>query len=84
LFFETVFNLMQSEPRFRAAYIFQLVDWSTATVDLISQSLIDEGVDQTFIDQFAESLLTVGLIDFETGQARPAWPVVLDWMGRIR
>lgn len=77
-FFETVFAKMAAEPRLRAAYIFQLVDWDPALVDsFYTQPFIQAGLPQDFIDRFAESLETTGLIRYADGTTRPAWDTVI-------
>ncbi len=79
-FFKTVFAKMENEPRFRAAVIFQLVDWEPALIDeFYTQPLIEEGLASLdFIHRFAESLETTGLIRYEDGSSRPVWLTVLN------
>jgi hypothetical protein len=77
-FFETVFAELKSRPKFRAAYVFQLVDWDPDLVkEVYSEPLRKEGVPSLFIRQYAESLETVGLIRFSDGTPRPAWSTFL-------
>lgn len=76
-FYETVFRKMESEPRFRVAVIFQLVDWDPGLVDTFySRPFAQEGMPRDFIDRFAESLETTGLIRYTDGSRRPAWSTV--------
>lgn len=83
-FFETVFAKMQSEPGFRVAVVFQLVDWDPVLVDtLFTQPLMNEGVPQGFIDRLAESLETTGLIRYADGSSRPAWDSFIQWIVRF-
>lgn len=83
LFFETVFSYMENEPRFRAAVVFQLVDWSPATSGIFRQDLLDGGVDEDFVNVFLESLETLGLIRFKDGTTKPAWDEFLRWVERF-
>lgn len=79
-FFEVFFRAMQEEERLEAAFNFQLVDWSPETTEIFNQVLADEGMPQAFIDQFAESLETIGLIHYENGRRKPAWNEFLSWV----
>ncbi|MEL7531823.1 MAG: hypothetical protein AAFN10_10970, partial [Bacteroidota bacterium] len=83
LFFETVFEYMEQQPRFRAAVVFQLVDWSPATSGIFRQDLLDGGVDEDFVNVFLESLETLGLIRFSDGSPKPAWNEFLKWVERF-
>lgn len=77
-FFETVFAELKSRPEFRAAYVFQLVDWAPELVEeTYSAPLRNDGLPELFIRQWAESLETVGLIRFSDGTSRPAWSTFL-------
>jgi hypothetical protein len=77
-FFETVFAELENRPRFRAAFVFQLVDWDPDLVDeYYSGPFRAEGVPEPFIRQYAESLETVGLLRFADGSPRPAWNTFL-------
>lgn len=78
-FFETVFAELKSRPEFRAAYVFQLVDWAPELVtEVYSEPLRQEDAPDRFIQQWAESLETVGLIRFSDGTPRPAWDTFLE------
>ncbi len=79
-FFEVVFAEMQKHDRIRAAYNFQMVDWSPGTTEIFSELLRDEGLDQDFIDQFAESLNTIGLMHYSDGTKKPAWDEFIRWV----
>lgn len=83
LFFETVFAYMEEQPRFRAAIVFQLIDWSPATADIYRQPLLDGGLDEDFVEMFLESLRTLGLIHFDEGTPKPAWDEFLKWVERF-
>ncbi|MCB0056046.1 MAG: hypothetical protein KDE45_03435, partial [Caldilineaceae bacterium] len=78
-FFKTVFDRMRSEPRFRVAVIFQLIDWNPELVErLYSRPLLAAGVEPGFVARFAEALETTGLIRFADGSSKPAWELVLN------
>lgn len=73
-FFDVVLGELAARPRFRAAIVFQMIDWNPELVESeYSNSFRAEGVPETFIGQFAESLETVGLLRLNDGTARPAW-----------
>ena len=79
-FFEVFFQEMQNNDRIKAAYNFQLVDWSPNTTQIFSDALEAEGLDEEFINQFAESLNTIGLIHYDDGTKKPAWDEFVDWV----
>lgn len=80
-FFEVFFREMQNHDRIKAAYIFQMVDWSPDTTQIFSDLLEDEGLDPAFINQFAETLNTMGLVRYPDGTKKPAWDEFADWVG---
>ena len=82
-FFEVFFEEMASRERIRAAYVFQLVDWSPEVTDLVADPLRAEGVPVEFVQVFAESLQTIGLIRYEDGVSKPAWDEFLRWVERF-
>lgn len=78
-FFETVFAKMATEPRFKVAVVFQLVDWNPELVDsFYINSFIQAGLPQDPIERFAESLETTGLTRREDFSSKPAWTTVID------
>ena len=80
-FLENAFAKMESEPRLRVATVFQLVDWEPALVDsFYTQFFIQEGLPLDFIDRFAESIKTTGLIRYQDGSPRPSWNTFIRWM----
>lgn len=79
-FFEIFFTEMKNEDRMKAAFNFQLVDWSPEVTETYAQSLEGEGLPQEFIDQFSESLQTIGLIAYDTGRRKKAWNEFLFWL----
>lgn len=83
LFFETVFGYMEEHPRFRAAVVFQLIDWSPSTANIFRQDLLDSGIGEDFVNMFLESLETVGLMRFEDGTPKSAWNEFLQWVERF-
>jgi len=79
-FFEVFFSEMEKEESIRAAFVFQLVDWSPFATGVML-SLFEEGeVPQSFLDAFAESLRTIGLIRYEDGQRKPAWDTFTSYL----
>ncbi|MEM7657762.1 MAG: hypothetical protein AAF399_16645 [Bacteroidota bacterium] len=83
-FFQATFEMMEREPRFRAAYVFQLVDWSPEVADLFMSLFDGEDVPSIFIEEYREVLLNLGLIRYEDGTRKPAWDVYIDWVKKIR
>lgn len=79
-FFEVFYTEMQKEERIRAAYVFQLVDWSPTLTASFIQPLEGSGVPQEFIDGFAESLNTIGLINYSDGSRKLAWNEFVKWV----
>jgi len=77
LFYTTVLAKLAAEPRLRAVFAFQLVDWGGAALAAAIQPLRDEGF-EAFADQYEESLGTVGLLRLVDGSERPAWEAWLD------
>ena len=82
-FFEVFFKQMQKHKRIKVAYNFQLVDWSPKVTDLYTKLLENEGLSQEFIDQFAESLETIGLINYSDGTRKYAWNEFLYWIEQL-
>lgn len=82
-FFEVFYTEMKKEERIKAAFIFQLVDWSPEVTELFNEMLADEGMPQEFIDQFAESLETMGLIKYDDGTRKKAWNEFIYWLAEF-
>jgi hypothetical protein len=80
MFFEVFFGEMQQHDRIKAAYIFQMVDWSPDTTQIFSDLLEAEELDPDFINQFAETLNTMGLVRYHNGTKKPAWDEFVDWV----
>ncbi|MEM6841375.1 MAG: hypothetical protein AAF632_04060 [Bacteroidota bacterium] len=78
-FFTTFFQAMENEPRMKAAYVFQLVDWSTETIEFFN-TLYEPGTPQSFIDQYSAVLASLGLIQYENGQRKAAWNEFIQWI----
>ena len=77
-FFAHAFAGLAAEPRIRAAFVFQLVDWSPELFAFMYDGVFEgEGVPQDFADRFEEWLLTTGMMTYEEGATRPAWDVFL-------
>ncbi|NBB88881.1 MAG: hypothetical protein GVX96_03715 [Bacteroidetes bacterium] len=79
-FFEVFFKEMENEPQLRAAFNFQLVDWSPEVTAIFSEELVNEGASEEFVNQFAESLTTMGLIHYTDGSRKKAWNEFLFWL----
>jgi hypothetical protein len=75
-FYEIFFQFMQNNSDIRAAYAFQLVDWSQETVD--HYLLPEDGED--FNNAYSEHLLTLGLINYSDGCVKPAWHEFMRWL----
>ena len=75
-FYADVGAALAVEPRLRAAFAFQLVDWSPEAIALLEASVQD--APQWFIDRFVESLGTIGMRRYADGTPRPAWSAWLD------
>ncbi|MFP4060633.1 MAG: hypothetical protein ACLFUC_09155 [Bacteroidales bacterium] len=82
-FFEVFFNEMKEKERIKAAFNFQLVDWSPEVTEIFNEMLENEGLPQDFIDQFAESLETIGLIQYDNGTRKKAWNEFLFWVSEF-
>ncbi|MBC8072267.1 MAG: hypothetical protein IAG13_28355 [Deltaproteobacteria bacterium] len=76
MFYADVGAALAVEPRLRAAFAFQLVDWSPETIALLEASV--EDAPQWFIDRFVESLATMGMRRYADGTPRPAWSAWLE------
>lgn len=72
-FFEIFFEQMEQQARMKAAYNFQLVDWSPEVTDSYAEAFEGEDVPQEFIEQLSESLETMGLINYSNGTRKSAW-----------
>lgn len=73
-FYEVVLGELAARPKLRAAIAFQMIDWSASLVEEEYSTLFrQDGVPEAFIQQFAESLESVGLLRLRDGSPRPAW-----------
>jgi hypothetical protein len=68
---------LATRPQLRAAFWFQLVDWSPELAALFG-SVITAEENPELGARWEETLATIGLVRFSDGSARPAWPVFLD------
>jgi len=71
-FFANVFSVLRTEPRFRVAFVFQMVDWSPG---LVAQ--VYGPPENPFGFALKEWLVTSGLITYDSATARPAWSVFI-------
>ena len=79
-FFEVFFGTMQRENRIRAAYVFQLVDWSEEATELFRAFFTDDATSIDFFESYAASLKSLGMLTYEDGTQRPAWNEFLKWL----
>lgn len=77
-YFQAFAEQMQADDRLRAAFVFQMLDWSPSLAELFAQELAALGFGQAVIDLFTESLSTTGLCRWQDVSCRPAWDSVLD------
>lgn len=78
-FFDTFFSRMQTEPQMRAAFVFQLVDWSPEAIAVLNTTY-EEDVPEEFIEQYSAVLASIGLIQYEDGRQKAAWGRLLHWV----
>jgi hypothetical protein len=79
-FFKTIFQFIQNYPSIRAAYVFQLVDWSPETAAL----LLDPAMGNAYNLAYLEYLQTLGLINYSDGTAKPAWTEFIGWLSNYK
>jgi hypothetical protein len=79
-FFRVFGQIMDREPRIRAAYLWQMVDWSPELSIMYTGLLRDEEVDPVFLQMYEVVLQSIGLIDYRTGEHKPAWAEFLRWV----
>jgi len=72
-YLEIFFEEIAKEPIIRTAVWFTMVDFDPGTAELLVAPLRDEGISESFIDAFLETLVTSGLLRFADGSERPAW-----------
>jgi len=78
-FFETLFERLKNEKRFRAAFVFQLVDWSPEAIAVFND-LFEAELPQSFIDQYSAVLASLGVVDYNSGRRKKAWKSLLNIM----
>jgi hypothetical protein len=84
-FFRLFYNKLVQTPEVRAAFVFQLVDWSEELAILYLKVFQDDPeFSEQFLQSFAEWLETSGLITDEHGTARPALEVFLEAIEALR
>ncbi len=82
-FFQNLFEILATEPRFRAGIVFQMMDWSPALSSAYANLLVTEGLPRWLADRYGEILATTGFFRFTDGSTRPAWQTFLgglSWM----
>jgi len=83
-FYELAVQGLVSQSKFRAAFAFQLVDWSPQTAQLwvdMFESIPE--FPQDFVNLVVEVHRTIGLIRYEDGVPRPAWNAFLDGLRKV-
>lgn len=81
-FFDTFFSRMQQEPQMRAAFVFQLVDWSPEAI-AVPNTTWEEGTPEAFIEQYGAVLASIGLIHYEDGRRKASWERVIYWTAAL-
>ncbi len=82
-FFDHVLARMVKEERFRAAFVFQLVDCSPAAIAVFN-GLFEPGVPASFINQYAAVPACIGLLDYGSGKRRKAWKSIMESIRSFR
>lgn len=77
-FFRVGFAEIGNRPSIRAAFAFQMVDWSAELIELLAADLRAEGLPPVWVDTFYEWFRTTGFIRYEDGSARPSWNTFLE------
>lgn len=76
-FFRVALREIRERPALRAAYVFQMVDWSGWLSETFVEGFLEEELPQPFIDSFREWLESSGFITYDQARVRPAWEVFL-------
>lgn len=82
-FITAVGHELATRPQLRAAFWFQLVDWSPELAATFGGAIAAEGHPELGA-RFEETLATIGLVRYSDGATRPAWPVFLDMVRNLR
>lgn len=82
-FFHAVFAEMDTRPQLRAAFAFQVVDWSPTLAAQFANAYRAAGF-PALADAVQESLASMGLVEYATGQPRGAWAELLAAAARFR
>ncbi|MEM6682489.1 MAG: hypothetical protein AAF607_09625 [Pseudomonadota bacterium] len=80
-YFAFTLNEFASDPQFRAATLFQLLDWSPVLAEEFSAPIAAEN--QMAGARLEEWLATSGLCRWSDGTCRPGWQVFKDGVGDI-
>jgi hypothetical protein len=57
-----------------------MVDWDTELTVSYSQPLLEEEIDTLFVQEFMESLTTIGLVKHTDGTSKKAWSEFTHWL----
>jgi hypothetical protein len=80
-FFAATIQVMRQQPRLRAAFVFQLLDWSPELAKAYSDPF--RPTYPLLADQVEESLATLGLVRWTDGTAKPAWSTVVQGISSL-
>ncbi|MEL6547283.1 MAG: hypothetical protein AAFQ82_21845, partial [Myxococcota bacterium] len=81
-FIERSLRACRDNDRVRAAFVFQLIDWTPRSIAALTPELEGE-VPTDFLERFEEWFLTIGMLD-RRGRPRPAWSVFLNALEQER
>jgi hypothetical protein len=81
-FLAAVTDEMAVQPTLRAAFVFQLVDWSPTLSGQYGQAYRDLGY-PALGDQIEETLSSIGLLHFANGTPRLAWSTFLGALSEL-
>ncbi|GAB5388608.1 MAG: hypothetical protein Alpg2KO_15760 [Alphaproteobacteria bacterium] len=82
-YFDFAADRFAHDPQFRAATLFQLLDWSEEAAALFADPLVEVGLG-AFAEQVSEALQTTGLLRWADGSERPAWQNFTDALGLMQ
>ncbi len=74
---EAFFAAIRAVPQFRAAFVFDLIDWPGDMASTYVDFLRAEGLND-IADRYGELLSTWGLLTFDDLSPKPSWDIFLD------
>ena len=78
-FFDQFFAFMEETDQVRAAFVFQLVNWSTEVVEIFNRVFEAETPDW-FIEQYGQVVQSIGLINYKNGKKKKAYETFIKWI----